>query len=81
MKINDIIEYAENVMKYTDGVTYEGFIDDKLIYYANIVAETLYDTAVNGIPALYEQVKRYLAETDWDVWEAGEDMFEKTESE
>ena len=31
---------------------------------ANIVSETLYDTAVNDIPVLRSQVAQYLAETD-----------------
>jgi hypothetical protein len=38
--------------------------------YANIVSETLYDTAVNDIPVLRRQVAQYLAETDWQVWES-----------
>ena len=38
--------------------------------YANIVAETLYDTALNSIPILREQVQNYLAQTNWDEWEA-----------
>ena len=44
--------------------------------YAHIVSETLYDTAVNGIPELREQVAKYLAETDWLAWEALPDDFE-----
>ena len=42
--------------------------------YANIVPETLYDTAINSIPALRQQVEQYLAETDWQQWEEGEDQ-------
>lgn len=41
--------------------------------YANVVSETLYDTAVNSIPELRKQVEKYLAETNWDEWEATED--------
>ena len=37
--------------------------------YANIVPETLYDTATTGIPELRQQIERYLAETDWQPWE------------
>lgn len=44
--------------------------------YANIVLETLFDTAQNGIPELREQVERYLAEMDWDAWVAAEDAFD-----
>lgn len=36
--------------------------------YANVVSTTLYDTAVNDIPMLRQQVKHYLADTDWDEW-------------
>lgn len=35
----------------------------------DIHSVTLYDTAVNGIPQLREQVSRYLSETDWSEWE------------
>ena len=42
--------------------------------YANIVPETLYDTAINSIPALRQQVEQYLAETDGQQWEEGEDQ-------
>lgn len=44
--------------------------------YANIVSETLYDTAINSIPELRKQVERYLADTDWDAWEAAEELTE-----
>ena len=44
--------------------------------YAHIVSETLYDTAVNGIPELRAQVEKYLAETDWVAWESAPDDFE-----
>lgn len=49
--------------------------------YANIVSETLYDTAVNGIPELRQQVEKYLANTDWEVWESQPDDFEDTTDE
>ena len=49
--------------------------------YAHIVSETLFDTAVNGIPELREQVEKYLAETDWDAWTALPDDFEDTVDE
>lgn len=42
--------------------------------YANVIPYTLYDTAVNGIPELREQVSRYLAETNWEEWEAEEEQ-------
>ena len=49
--------------------------------YAHIVSETLFDTAVNGIHELREQVEKYLAETDWDAWTALPDDFEDTVDE
>ena len=49
--------------------------------YAHIVSETLYDTAVNGIPELREQVAKYLADTDWEAWETLPDDFEDSVDE
>ena len=46
--------------------------------YANVVSETLYDTAVNDMLPLRQQVERYLAETDWDEWQSLADDFEDT---
>ena len=43
--------------------------------YAHVISETLYDTAINSIPEFRKQVEKYLAETDWDEWEKGEDLF------
>lgn len=36
--------------------------------YANVVAETLYDTALNSIPELRKQIEHYLVNTNWDEW-------------
>ena len=120
----DIVEHANNVIEFTNGLSYEAFVADSRVYYAvmknveivgeaafmltpafktvhpetpwpviqgmrhvlvhdyaNIVAETLYDTAVNGIPILLQQVEKYLAETNWEEWEADEDLFDETKSE
>lgn len=44
--------------------------------YANIVSETLYDTAVNDMLPLRQQVERYLAKTDWDEWASLPDDFD-----
>lgn len=41
--------------------------------YANIVPRILWGTATNDIPVLRKQVEKYLAETNWDEWEATED--------
>ena len=43
--------------------------------YAHVISETLYDTAINSIPEFRKQVEKYLAETDWDEWGKGEDLF------
>lgn len=47
--------------------------------YANIVSETLFDTAINDMQPLRQQMKRYLAETNWDEWQSAPDDFEDTE--
>ena len=123
-RLEDIIEYSENVTKFISGHTFETFVADKLTYYsvmknvevvgkaaymlskafkkihpetpwktvqgmrhvlvhdyANVVTETLYDTAVNGIPELREQVEKYLAETDWEAWASAPDDFEESVDE
>lgn len=46
--------------------------------YANVVSATLYDTAVNDMQPLCQQVERYLTETDWDEWQSMADDFEDT---
>lgn len=46
--------------------------------YANIDDKELYNTAVNSIPELRQQVERYLADTDWDAWVSLPDDFEDT---
>ena len=43
--------------------------------YANVVSATLYDTAVNDMQPLRQQVELYLAETDWEAWHQGEDPY------
>ena len=123
-RLEDIVEYSENVTKFISGHTFETFVADKLTYYsvmknvevvgeaaymlskafkkihpetpwktvqgmrhvlvhdyANVVTETLYDTAVNGIPELREQAEKYLAETDWEAWASAPDDFEESVDE
>ena len=46
--------------------------------YANVVSATPYDTAVNDMQPLRQQVERYLTETDWDEWQSMADDFEDT---
>ena len=115
-RLEDIIEYSNNVTMLIEGYSFEKLVADKRTYYsvmknvevvgeaaymitkafkkahpatpwkfvqgmrhvlvhdyANIVSETLYDTAVNDIPVLRRQVAQYLAETDWQVWESAPD--------
>lgn len=123
-RLEDIVEYSNNVSVLIEGHTFESFVNDKSTYYsvmknveivgeaaymlskvfkkshpatpwktvqgmrhvlvhdyAHIIAETLFDTAVNGIPELRQQVERYLAETDWNAWVALPDEFEDTADE
>lgn len=123
-RLQDILEYSNNVTMLIEGHTLKSFVEDKSTYYsvmknveivgeaaymlskvfkkshpntpwktvqgmrhvlvhdyAHIVAETLFDTAVNGIPELRQQVERYLADTDWNAWEALPDDFEDTADE
>lgn len=47
--------------------------------YANVIPRILWGTATNDIPELRKQVEGYLAETDWDEWEQGEDLFNDTQ--
>lgn len=46
--------------------------------YANIDDKELYNTAVNSIPELRQQVECYLADTDWEAWVSLPDDFEDT---
>ncbi len=46
--------------------------------YATIDDRELYNTAVNDIPVLKNQVEQYIAETDWDEWNSQTDDFEDT---
>lgn len=49
--------------------------------YVNVVSATLYDTAVNGIPELRDQVAKYLADTDWEAWVSAPDDFDESVDE
>ena len=123
-RLEDILEYSDNVTMLIDGHTLATFVADKGTYYSvmknvEIVGEAaymlskafkkshpatpwkvvqgmrhvlvhdyatiddkeLYNTAVNGIPELRQQVEAYLAETDWKAWETMPDDFEDTADE
>ncbi len=118
-RLEDILEYSENVTRFINGHTFESFVADRPTYYSvmknvEIVGEAaymlsksfkktypatpwkvvqgmrhvlvhdyatiddkeLYNTAVNGIPELREQIVKYLAETDWESWESAPDDIE-----
>lgn len=47
--------------------------------YATIDTKELYNTAVNDIPVLRKQIEQYLAETDWNLWQSTEDIFEEND--
>ena len=49
--------------------------------YATIDDKELYNTAVNGIPELRDQVAKYLADTDWEAWESAPDDYEDSVDE
>ena len=123
-RLEDIIEYSDNVTMLIKGHTFATFVSNKDTYYsvmknveivgeaaymlskafkkshpatpwktvqgmrhvlvhdyANIVSETLFDTAVNGIPELRKQVETYLADINWEVWETLPDDIEDTVDE
>lgn len=46
--------------------------------YATIDSQELYNTAVNDMIPLREQIEAYLKETDWDKWQASANDFEDT---
>lgn len=115
-RLENIIEYANNVTMLIEGYTLEALVNDKRTYYAvmknvEIVGEAaymlskdfksahpetpwriiqgmrhvlvhdystidnkeLYNTAVNDMIPLRQQVERYLEETDWDAWNTDTD--------
>ena len=115
-RLEDIIEYANNVTMLIEGYTLEALVNDKRTYYAvmknvEIVGEAaymlskdfksahpetpwriiqgmrhvlvndystidnkeLYNTAINDMIPLRQQVERYLEETDWDAWNTATD--------
>lgn len=123
-RLEDILEYSNNVTMLIEGHTFVSFVGDKSTYYSvmknvEIVGEAaymlskafkkahpatpwkivqgmrhvlvhdyatiddkeLYNTAVNGIPELRQQVEKYLANTDWEIWESLPDDFEDTTDE
>ena len=123
-RLEDIIEYSENVTRFISDHTFESFVADKRTYYsvmknvevvgeaaymlskafkkahsatpwkivqgmrhvlvhdyAGIDSKELFNTAVNGIPELREQVEKYLAETDWEAWASAPDDFEDSVDE
>ena len=45
--------------------------------YANIDIKELYNTAVNDMEPLRQQVEKYLAETNWEEWESENDDNDK----
>lgn len=123
-RLEDIIEYSNNVTMLIEGYTFEDLLSDKRTYYsviknveivgeaafmltkafkkahpstpwkvvqgmrhvlvhdyATIDPKELYNTAINDMEPLRQQVKHYLAETDWDEWVSVPDDFEDTHDE
>ena len=47
--------------------------------YTRVIPRILWGTATENIPELRQQAELYIAETDWDEWEQGEDTFRETD--
>ena len=47
--------------------------------YATIDDKELYNTAINDIPVLRQQVAQYLANTDWQAWISVPDEYDDTD--
>ena len=121
-RLEDMVEYSNNVSMLINGYTLDTLVADKRTYYsviknveivgeaaymltkafkeshpqtpwkivqgmrhvlvhdyATIDTQELYNTAVNDIPVLRKQIEQYLAETDWDLWQSTEDIFEEND--
>ena len=123
-RLEDIIEYSNNVTMLIEGYSFEALVADKRTYYSvvkniEVVGEAaymltkafkkahpatpwklvqgmrhvlvhdyatiddreLYNTAVNDMIPLRQQVERYLTETDWDEWQSLPDEFDDANKE
>ena len=123
-RLEDIIEYSNNVTMLIEGYSFEALVADKRTYYsvvknievvgeaaymltkafkkahpatpwkqvqgmrhvlvhdyATIDNKELYNTAINDMLPLRQQVERYLAETDWEEWASLPDEFDDTNKE
>ena len=47
--------------------------------YAHVIPRILWGTVTEDLPEFRKQVEKYLAETDWNEWEKGEDLFNDTQ--
>ena len=123
-RLEDIIEYSNNVTMLIEGYSYEELVADKRTYYsviknieivgeaafmltkafkkvypetpwkqvqgmrhilvhdyATIDTKELYNTAVNDMQPLRQQVEHYLSATDWDAWIALPNDFDDSNEE
>ena len=121
-RLEDIIEYSDRAMQFTQGKSFEDFTTDNLLYYAvmknvevvgeasfmltkafkmthpetpwkmiesmrhilvhdyaHVIPRILWGTVTEDLPEFRKQVEKYLAETDWNEWEKGEDLFNDTQ--
>lgn len=121
-RLEDILEYSKNATQFVEGVSFEKFVSDKIMFYAvmknvevvgeaafmltkafkaahpetpwkmiesmrhilvhdyaNVIPRILWGTATKDLTELRKQVEAYLAETDWNEWEKGEDLFNDTQ--
>lgn len=120
-RLQNIIDYSDNVLMLIAGYSFDEFSADKRTYYsvmknveivgeaaymlsndfkkthpetpwkivqgmrhvlvhdyANIDIKELYNTAVNDIPVLRQQVERYLSDTNWYEWISKSSEFKET---
>ena len=121
-RLEDIVEYSNNVSMLIDGYSFDQLVADKRTYYsviknveivgeaaymltkdfknahpeipwkvvqgmrhvlvhdyATIDAKELYNTAVNDMKPLRQQVERILFETDWSEWASAPDNDDHTD--
>ena len=123
-RLQDIIDYSDNVAMLIEVHSLETFVADKRTYYSviknvEVVGEAaymltkafkkahpatpwkivqgmrhvlvhdyaviddkeLYNTAINDIPVLRMQVKKYLDETDWQAWISAPDEYDVSDND
>ena len=121
-RLEDIVEYSNNVSMLIEGYSFDNLVADKRTYYsviknveivgeaaymltndfkkahpeipwkvvqgmrhvlvhdyATIDAKELYNTAINDMHPLRQQVERIISETDWNEWASAPDNDDHTD--